>query len=185
MKKISTLLLSFAALLTFIACNNKKSQKVLSHSTVALENNAARDSTVYGTMVDGGMNSILLQTDKGDTIEYLINPNDTIEVVKGGKLSGDRFAVISYTEYGDRFVRSAINITSLLGTWTSLDKNFEIKEGGTVASKIQSETDPWTSWKLFNGKLILSKDTFEINQLGADSLALENANGIFVYKRDK
>ncbi len=185
MKKITILFIGLLALSVFIGCNNKKPEKVLTQSTEDLESNAAKDSTVYGTMVEGGMHSLLLLTDKGDTVEYLINPNDTVDVVKGGMLYGDRFAVIAYTEYGDRFVRSAINITSLLGTWTSLDKNFEIKEGGTVASKMQAETNPWTSWKIFNGKLLLSKDTFTIAQLGSDSLALENSNGIFVYKRSK
>lgn len=185
MKKLTTLLLSIIAISIFIGCNNKKQQKTLTRSTETLENNAAKDSTIYGTMIDGGMNSLTLLTDKGDTVEYLINPNDTTEVVKGGKLNGDRFAIISYTEYGDRFIRSTINITSLLGCWTSLDKNFEIKEGGTVISNIQSETTPWTSWKIFNGKLILSKDTFEISQLEPYTLSLENANGIFVYKRSK
>ena len=136
-------------------------------------------------MVDGGMNSIVLLTDNGDTIVYLTNPNDTVDVVKGGKLNGDRFAIIGYKEYGDRFMRSAINLTSLLGNWISLDRNFEIKEDGTVTSSLQSEKNPWTSWKIWNGKLILSKDTFEVDNLGADSLALENKNGIFVFTRGK
>ena len=131
------------------------------------------------------MNSIVLLTDNGDTIVYLTNPNDTVDVVKGGKLNGDRFAIIGYKEYGDRFMRSAINLTSLLGNWISLDRNFEIKEDGTVTSSLQSEKNPWTSWKIWNGKLILSKDTFEVDNLGADSLALENKNGIFVFTRGK
>ena len=59
---------------------------------------ATGDSTVYGTMVDGGMNSIVLLTDNGDTIVYLTNPNDTVDVVKGGKLNGDRFDIIGYKE---------------------------------------------------------------------------------------
>lgn len=86
MKKLTTLLLSIIAISIFIGCNNKKQQKTLTRSTETLENNAAKDSTIYGTMIDGGMNSLTLLTDKGDTVEYLINPNDTTEVVKGGKL---------------------------------------------------------------------------------------------------
>lgn len=34
-----------------------------------------------------------------------------------------------------------------------------------------------------NGKLILSSDTFDIYSLGADSLYLENTEGIYGYKR--
>ena len=82
-------------------------------------------------------------------------------------------------------MRSAINLTSLLGNWTSLDRNFEIKEGGTVSSTLQSEKNPWTAWKIWNGKLILSKDTFTVENLGADSIALENKAGIFVFTRGK
>ena len=78
-------------------------------------------------MLDGGMNSILLLTDKGDTLEIIQNPDDSTDVVKGGKLVGDRFAVIAYKEYGDLILRKAINITSLLGNWSSLDKSFEIR----------------------------------------------------------
>ena len=146
---------------------------------------STNDSTIYGTMVDGGMNSIILLTDNGDTLEYLVNPDDTLEVVKGGKINGDRFAIIGYKEYGDNFMRSAINLTSLLGNWSSLDRNFEIKEGGSVTSSLQSEKNPWTSWKIWNGKLILSKDTFDIENLGADTLSLENKAGIFVFTRGK
>ena len=82
-------------------------------------------------------------------------------------------------------MRSAINLTSLLGNWCSLDRNFEIKEGGVVASNLQSERNAWTSWKMWNGKLILSKDTFDVESLGADTLALENKEGIFVFTREK
>ena len=82
-------------------------------------------------------------------------------------------------------LRNAINITSLLGNWTSLDKNFEIKEGGEVTSILQSEKNVWTSWKIFNGKLLLSRDTFDVIELGADSMALENKAGIFVFERKK
>ena len=67
----------------------------------------------------------------------------------------------------------------------SLDKNFEIQEGGTVKCYIKEETNPWTSWKIYNGKLVLNRDTFTIDNLGADSLYLENNEGIFTFKREK
>ena len=93
--------------------------------------------------------------------------------------------MIAYKEYGDMMLRSAINITSLLGNWTSLDKNFEIKEGGEVTSNLQSEKNVWTSWKIYNGKLLLSRDTFDVIELGADTMSLENKAGIFVFGRKK
>ncbi|WP_040554106.1 hypothetical protein [Prevotella multiformis] len=178
-------IVSLLVLASAISCKDSKPKAVMTQENGQTDTLATGDSTVYGTMVDGGMNSIVLLTDNGDTIVYLTNPNDTVDVVKGGKLNGDRFAIIGYKEYGDRFMRSAINLTSLLGNWISLDRNFEIKEDGTVTSSLQSEKNPWTSWKIWNGKLILSKDTFEVDNLGADSLALENKNGIFVFTRGK
>ncbi len=185
MRKAFYFIVSLLVLASAISCKDSKPKAVMTQENGQTDTLATGDSTVYGTMVDGGMNSIVLLTDNGDTIVYLTNPNDTVDVVKGGKLNGDRFAIIGYKEYGDRFMRSAINLTSLLGNWISLDRNFEIKEDGTVTSSLQSEKNPWTSWKIWNGKLILSKDTFEVYNLGADSLALENKNGIFVFTRGK
>ena len=60
-----------------------------------------------------------------------------------------------------------------------------IEEGGTVSSAILSEKQNWNTWKIYNGNILLNKDTFAIVSLGADSLALENRAGIYVYKRIK
>ena len=185
MRKTFYFIMSLFILAVAISCKDNKPKSVMSQSGEVEDSVSTNDSTIYGTMVDGGMNSIILLTDNGDTLEYLVNPDDTLEVVKGGKINGDRFAIIGYKEYGDNFMRSAINLTSLLGNWSSLDRNFEIKEGGTVTSSLQSEKNPWTAWKIWNGKLILSKDTFEVENLGADTLSLENKAGIFVFTRGK
>ena len=82
-------------------------------------------------------------------------------------------------------LQSAVNLTSLLGNWRSLDKDFEIKEGGTIVSNTEAESNPWATWKMYNGKLVLSKDTFDVMELGADTMALENKNGIFLFGRKK
>ncbi len=185
MKRTFYFIMSLFILAVVFSCKDSKPKSVMSQSGEVEDSVSTNDSTIYGMMVDGGMNSIILLTDNGDTLEYLVNPDDTLEVVKGGKINGDRFAIIGYKEYGDNFMRSAINLTSLLGNWSSLDRNFEIKEGGTVTSSLQSEKNPWTAWKIWNGKLILSKDTFDIENLGADTLSLENKAGIFVFTRGK
>ena len=52
-------------------------------------------------------------------------------------------------------------------------------------SNVEAEKNPWTSWKILNGKLLLNRDTFEIDNIGSDSLEIENRNGIFLYKRAK
>lgn len=185
MRRTFYFIMSLFILVMAFSCKDNKPKSVLSEVEAAGDSVSTGDSTVYGIMVEGGMNSIVLLTDHGDTLEYLVNPNDTFEVVKGGKIDGDRFAIIDYKEYGDHFMRSAINLTTLLGNWTSLDRNFEIKEDGTVTSSLQSEKNPWTAWKIWNGKLVLSKDTFDIESLGADSLSLENKSGLFVFTRGK
>ena len=94
-------------------------------------------------------------------------------------------AVVGHLSEGELVADQVINLTALQGRWTSIDKNFEIQEGGVVASSVKAESNPWTSWKIFNGQLLLNKDTFRINSLGADSLYLENTAGIFTYKRQQ
>lgn len=185
MKKTPFLFFTIMIVLCIIGCKEQKTKPILEKNKITADSLNAGDSTVYGTMIEGGMNSLLLVTDAGDTIEYIENPDDTTEVVRGGKICGDKFAVIGYRQYGDLFLRSAINLTSLLGNWTSLDRDFDIKEGGTIVSNMESERNPWTSWKIFNGRLVLSKDTFDVLELGPNSMSLENNEGIFVFSRKK
>ena len=111
MKRTFYFIMSLFILAVVISCKDSKPKSMMSETEEAEDSVATNDSTIYGTMVDGGMNSIVLLTDHGDTLEYLVNPNDTFEVVKGGKINGDRFAIIGYKEYGDNFMRSAINLT--------------------------------------------------------------------------
>lgn len=144
------------------------------------------DSTVYGVCGENtAMHSLELITDAGDTLRFVLNEDENGDVnVLGGLLAGDCLAVVEGPEVdGEKLAKKVINITTLLGKWTSLDKNFEIQDDGTVRSTVQAEKNPWTSWKIVNGRLVLNRDTFDINNLGSDSLYLENKNGIFVYKR--
>ena len=48
-----------------------------------------------------------------------------------------------------------------------------------------TEPKPLTEWKISNGQLVLSADTFSIYELGGDSLYLENKKGIYSFKRLK
>lgn len=144
------------------------------------------DSTVYGVCGENtAMHSLELITDAGDSLRFVLNEDENGDInVLGGLMAGDRLAVVEGPEVdGEKVAKKVINITTLLGKWTSLDKNFEIQDDGTVRSTVQAEKNPWTSWKIVNGRLVLNRDTFDINNLGSDSLYLENKNGIFVYKR--
>lgn len=144
------------------------------------------DTTVYGVCGDGtAMHSLELITNQGDTLLMGMG-DDSIPCVRGGLSVGDRLAVIIKKGNEEEWDRASlvINLTTLLGKWAALDKTFELQEGGVVVSTVV-EPHPLTEWKIFNGHLVLSSDTFDIYELGADSLYLENKNGIFAYKRMK
>ena len=131
------------------------------------------------------MHSLELCSDEGDTLSVFIDDADP-SIVLGGLMAGDRIALLAYkAQDGEMVAQKVINLTSLLGKWISLDKNFDLLEGGEVKNNVKAETNPWTSWKIMNGKLLLNKDTFDIDNLGPDSLLLENHQGIFVFKRQK
>lgn len=185
MKKLSFLLLTIAFLaFSFSACNNKQQRNTPKEETD--EETSTPDSTVYGVCGENtAMHTLELITDAGDTLQYVFGEGDDNPVM-GGLLAGDRLAVVPGPEVdGDKTAKKIINLTTLTGKWTSLDKNFEIEEGGVVESHVEAEKNPWTSWKILNGRLILNRDTFDIDNLGSDSLYLENKEGIFVYRRVK
>lgn len=189
MKKLFYITLVMAFAVFVAACKgNKTGNGGSENDSIDNDEALAADSTVYGVCGDGtSMHSLELVTDNGDTINYVIQEDEFgQEPVVGGLLAGDRLAVVGYENSDKELVANkVINITTLLGKWTSIDKNFEIQEGGSVKSYVQAEQNPWVSWKILNGKLLLNKDTFDIDVLGADSLYLENKEGIFAYKRQK
>lgn len=174
--------------LMLAACDAKKKQQIEDTDEVAEVN----DTTVYGVCGEGtSMHSLEIITDAGDTLVYTLLSQDaeteveTPSEVQGGLMAGDKMAVTGHKTADELVADRVINVTSLLGHWTSIDKNFTIEEGGTVRSAVKAETNPWTSWKILNGSLLLNRDTFAIDGLSADSLYLENANGIFTFKRQK
>ncbi|WP_278869359.1 hypothetical protein [Leyella stercorea] len=174
--------------LMLAACDAKKKQQIEDTDEVAEVN----DTTVYGVCGEGtSMHSLEIITDAGDTLVYTLLSQDaeteveTPSDVQGGLMAGDKMAVTGHKTADELVADRVINVTSLLGHWTSIDKNFTIEEGGTVHSAVKAETNPWTSWKILNGSLLLNRDTFAIDGLSADSLYLENANGIFTFKRQK
>lgn len=174
----------------FASCFGKKTNgQITGSDSTSVAEEALLDSTIYGICGEGtSMHSLELLTDSGDTLTYEILDDGLNEnLVVGGLLVGDRLAVVGYmnSELKEHIANKVINLTTLQGKWMSIDKNFEIQEGGIVKSNIKAETAPWVSWRIYNGKLLLNKDTFQIEALGADSLYLENRQGIFTFKRQK
>lgn len=186
-KQNKTLLAALLAMMIGWGCTGKKTQQQPTESDTMVVEVSTPDSTVYGVCGEGtSMHALELVTDEGDTLTYLVDADTEQETVKGGLFAGDRMAVVGYKgAEGDMVATCAVNLTTLMGKWTSIDKNFEIQEGGLVESSIKAETRPWTSWKIHNGQLLLNADTFAIERLGADSLCLENGEGIFVFKRQR
>lgn len=185
MKKLIYVAIGFAVMMMANSCKEKKASQLISaNDSVFVEEQA--DSTIYGVCGDGtSMHSLELITDGGDSLHVFIDDTNS-EIVQGGLLCGDRIALIGYKDAnGEYLAQKIINLTSLLGKWTSIDKNFELLEGGEVKNNVKTETNPWSAWKILNGKLLLNKDTFEIDNLGPDSLYLENSVGIFVFKRQE
>ena len=169
-------------LFLFAACSKKDAPTTgEGQSADSLSQNA--DTTIYGNCTEAAMSSFSLVNEHGDTLFFLLEEVDTIADVQGGIFEGDKLAVIAHTVDGELVAQKVININSLRGRWISLDKNFEIKDDGVVESSVEAESNPYTSWRIWNGLLILSKDTFNVLQLGPDSLYLENNTGIFTYKR--
>ena len=183
MKKsiISTAVFGCLALLS--SCNGGKTDSTEPQRDTL--NAGIADSTVYGKCGVGTMmNTLELVTDDGKTLTFTIDEEKGSDV-QGGMMSGDRMAVTYYKTADENIAHKVINLTTLQGCWTSLDKNFTINEDGSIESNIQAESKPYTAWTICNARLILNTDTFDVLSLGADSLELESAKGIFVYKRSK
>ena len=189
MRHFRTILaLSFVAV-AIVACKDKPNTGNMPTVNTEKLKTAEGDSTTYGICVDATSNTVSIQNSNGDTVQYVCadvyNDDGKVvdQVVKGGVFTGDRVAIVGKIGEEENLATNIINLTSLMGRWTSLDRDFEIKDGGVVESRVEAETNPYTSWHIFNGKLILSKDTFDVCELGSDSLILENSKGIFGYKR--
>ena len=182
MNRLHFTLLVFLLAALFSCKNSKTATSSTEVDSVAV---TVADTAVYGICAEGTtMNMLQIKTDEGNVLDLIIGDESTSEVC-GGMFSGDRFtATYCNTDMG-LTLSKAINLRTLLGHWTSLDRNFEICEDGTVNSSVSAETKPYTSWAMVNANIVFNTDTFSIVSLGADSLTLENAYGIFVYKRQR
>ena len=183
MNKTFLSLMSIVVFFCMISCGGKSTKPDVETD---FDDNEIVDTTVYGRCGTGSaMHTLELITDKGDTIVYNLFDEDSVSIVFGGLYAGDRLAVIpSVSEDGMPCAAKVINLTSLMGRWVSISRHFELQEGGVVISD-NAEPQPYTEWKILNGKLVLSADTFDIYALGPDSLFLENSRGINGYKRQR
>lgn len=181
MKKLSIVAVLLASL-TIAGCGGKKNKAKVEY--VSPSNVEAKDSTIYGVCGEGTMmNTLELVTDSGDTVVFSIEEAASLGEVKGGLTAGDRMAVVATHDADSNLAAlNVVNITSLLGRWSNLDRSFELKADGSVRSNVK-EPHPYTSWRMFNGRLLLSSDTFTVSSLGPDSLLLSSGKGTVGYRR--
>lgn len=176
-------LIYLAVMLFVIAGCIQKKEKI---SNGDAEDAEVSDSTIYGICDKGTMmHTLELITNMQDTLEIHINDeysNDQT-LVAGGLMCGDRMAVTAHKTEEGWVAQRVLNLTSLLGKWASIDKSFEITEDGEVKSHVKIESNSWTSWRILNGQLLLNRDTFDIVGISADSLQIENREGLFAYRR--
>lgn len=144
MKRLVYVMMALVVLFAANSCKDKKTVPVIStNDSVALED-AENDSTIYGVCGEGtSMHSLELISDAGDTLTVFID-DEQPGIVQGGLLAGDRIALIGYKATGvaEMLAQKVINLTSLLGKWTSIDKNFDILEGGEVKNNVKAENQP-------------------------------------------
>ncbi len=144
------------------------------------------DSTIYGVCGTGTMmHTLELVTGMREIVRIRISDDEDNEptVIAGGLMAGDRMAVTAGKDKTGLVARRIVNITSLLGRWNSIDRDFEITDDGEVRSHVRSETNAWTAWRILNGQLLLNRDPFDIVGLTADSWEIESGKGIYAFRR--
>lgn len=144
------------------------------------------DTAVYGIIDESTtMHMLTIILEDGKTKSFSMNLDSIESDIQGGLFAGDKVTLTAVKGEENMSVKKLVNLNTLLGKWTSLARNFQIMENGVVESNATAETNPYTQWQMSNAQIILNTDTFDVLSLGADSLALENSKGIFVYKRQR
>jgi len=189
-----------AILMLIAACTENKKNVISGDNGVVQAIKA--DTAYYGVGGTGtSMHSLMLISDAGDTIVFAVTPQgetptddepDLIgqaeepTLIAGGMPNvGDRVSVVATGSRDELTAQAIVNLTSLQGRWNSIERDFEICEGGVVKQTSHTEREPWTEWRMCNGELILGTDTFAVNAITPDSLLLENSHGIYAYTRKK
>ncbi len=184
MKQILIAAASAVMLTSLGGCVEKKVEKAVVEADTTIV--TIPDSAIYGVVGESTtMHTLTLLTEEGKTLTLPLGEEAHADE-HGGLFAGDKVSVLTATNAeGETSVVKYVNITSLMGRWTSLDRNFELCEDGEVKSTVKTESHPYTFWSMANANIILNADTFDILLLGPDSLLLENKDGIYVYKRQR
>ena len=168
MRKLLVVLLIIAAV---CACTEKKKDNA--NGSKSQEDIEINDSAIYGKCVEAANFSVFITTANGDTVEFII-PEDTLDfdhIKLGGLYVNDQLAILSHKSIdGENIADKIINLTTLFGEW--------IDEGSGKELSLTEDL----SW-LKNGQIIVFTDTFDIFEIGPDTLMVENKDGIMSYSR--
>lgn len=184
MKKTLCVPIAFACLLAFdCQCTEKKEKDddTLQIDTIQPQ---VLDSTLWGRMGEGtSMNVMEFITDGGDTL-YLSRTSEQTEqeaeMIGDLRNFTDRFAITTRGANVDEgtSIQTCINVSQLMGTWKNSSSTLALYVDGSADNGVAN----YKSWKVMNGKLILSGkvtteygetdriDTINIVQLDDDSL---------------
>ena len=157
---------------------------------------AEKDVTLYGLFLEYGGDSLHMITDAGDTVSFAASAR----AIKGRPNVGDRLAVVM--DKNKRKARVAIDISMLMGVWmmpNPIDGSNEVGirflDGG-IAEGVNQSTTVYQSWRLMNGKLLITSvdsddesyvltSTYRIQKLTPDSLVYSDENETLEYYRNK
>ena len=186
MRKIMMILVAVAAVILIIGCGGGTKRAGRTVGGEYGNGGEAVDSTYYGVVTKADMQRwFQMLADGGDTLSFVLpEVTDSDEViVMGGITVGDRLAVTAERLYdGTLNATKVINLTTLTGKWKYEDSVLEFVEGGELNTEGE-RMKMYADWRIFNGHLLLSKDTFDIYELTADSLWLEDRDGIYDFER--
>jgi len=178
----------FATIATFVmSCNSKSTMPGAGElDSDSVEVLTVADTAIYGTVDESTtMHMLTINMDDGKQQTFAMNLDSLGSDIQGGIFAGDKVTLTVTKGEEEMQVVKCVNLSTLLGKWTSLDRNFQIEENGVVKSNLAAESNPYTQWQMVNARIILNADTFDILTLGADSMELENSKGIFIYKRQR
>ena len=120
-----------------------------------------QDTMIYGFCASGSaMNTLQIITDADDTITLNLIGARERNMVLGGYAVGDEMAVAVNSDTTEATL--VINKSALNGNWVmpnpldgSADVGISIQKGGTAES-IDQGNIVYKSWRLFNGKLLIT-----------------------------
>lgn len=165
MKRIILLplaLIAIVCLSTFSACKPDKSGDGQDSDSIVSDTlQLAIDSTMWGHLGEGTAMSVLeFITDKGDTL-YLHRTSETTgedAVVLGDiEVGANRYAILTNGASVDEghSIKQCLNVSQMMGTWKNDNMQLTLSADGSAGCN----TVKYSSWKVMNGKFILSGKT--------------------------